>query len=73
MVHGIDAIPNADLIAAAPAMYAALEKCLPYLEEMQKDNFEDRDVGIFYDQNLEDALVSTDQALALARGEKQEL
>jgi len=67
-----DADANAALIAAAPAMYAALEKALPYLEEMQKDNFADEEVGIYYDQSLEDALVSTEQALALARGESPE-
>jgi len=33
-----------------------ISMAMPYLEEMQADNFSDESVGIRYDQELEDAL-----------------
>lgn len=45
-------IQNARLIAAAPDLLEALAACLPYMHDLDKENFEDANAGILEDYPL---------------------
>jgi len=60
---------NARLIAAAPKMLFALQKVLPYVADLNTENFEDANAGIFKDHELEKAYMTILSAIAHATNE----
>lgn len=59
-------IANAKLIAAAPELLNALELCRPYMQDLENENFEDRQAGILKDWELSIAFVSLENAIKKA-------
>ena len=64
-----EALANAAIIAAAPEMMEALEKCESYIHDLEAENFSDLSAGIQADNDLSIAYSLMKAAIKKAKGE----
>lgn len=67
--NSLDSIAPHPLYATAPEMMIALERCQPYMNDLEGDNFDDASAGIFQDKELTLAVETLRFAIKKAKGE----